>query len=581
MADSAPLNDVARQRLAELIEQYGRPLAADPVRCETLLRDLCGDYRREAFILVSALKGQVVAELLAAAEGGKATPVLLTLSKRMHEQLTLPEEACRWAVETWAQALTSGIARKQAAKPAATATLPPPNPEQRRIAVAQFSRANQAVASGNHDYAIQLLMTCCKLDPASLIYRQALRRTEKVKFNNNLKGGAMATLANSPAKAKIMAARRSRKFLEVLEYGEEILARNPWDSAAQIDMADAADNLGLLDMAIWILEQARQKDPNDASVNRPLAQFYEKRGNFTQAIGLWDLVQKAVPTDKEAGQRAKDLAANHTIQRGNYEEVAAPSAKKEGVASALHAPTDRIGREVAPILTRLKTHPTNPDLYVQLANIYRRAGQLDQAQAALEQGLGPSGNHFQLTFALAELALEPFRRDLAVAEEQLRGKPDDEELRKVRLRLLKEINARELELYRQKADRFPTEGGHRLELGVRLLRAGQVDEAIRELQLARSDPRSTWRALMYLGHCFKARNNWKLAQRNFEEALKILPTLEDGMRKEILFQLANGHADAGDLATALELGHELANLDFSYKDIGRLLDEWQTKLQEA
>src|SRR5262249_43697148 len=158
---------------------------------------------------------------------------------------------------------------------------------------------------------------------------------------------------------------------------------------------------------------------------------------------------------------------------------------------------------------------------------------------------------------------EPFRRNLTVAEEKLRQQPADEEVRRIRIRLLKEINTREMDLYRQKADRYPTEMTNRFELGIRLLRAGQVDEAIRELQSARSDPRHLWRALMYLGHCFKSRNNWRLARRNFEESLQNMPAQEDAARKEVLFQLATGCADAGDLAAAVDLAHELANLDFS------------------
>ena len=35
------------------------------------------------------------------------------------------------------------------------------------------------------------------------------------------------------------------------------------------------------------------------------------------------------------------------------------------------------------------------------------------------------------------------------------------------------------------------------------------------------------------------------------------------------------------LTVAIELGHELANLDFSYRNIGRLLDDWQNRLQQA
>jgi hypothetical protein len=101
------------------------------------------------------------------------------------------------------------------------------------------------------------------------------------------------------------------------------------------------------------------------------------------------------------------------------------------------------------------------------------------------------------------------------------------------------------------------------------------------LQAARADPRQRWRALLYLGYCFKTRNNWRLAQRNFEEAMQNLPVGEDGTRKELLFQLAQGSAEAGDLSRAVELALDLANLDFGYRDIGRLLDEWQAKLQQA
>ena len=243
-------------------------------------------------------------------------------------------------------------------------------------------------------------------------------------------------------------------------------------------------------------------------------------------------------------------------------------------------PADRNASETAKLRGRIEADPTNANAYLHLASVYRRAGQLEQAREVLQGGVGPTGNHFELMLELADLEIEPVRRNLVIAEEKIRLGSQDEDVRRVRLRLLKEINSRELELYRQKASRYPTEMGHRYELGVRLLRGGQVDEAIRELQAARSDARQQWRALLYLGYCFKTRNNWRLAQRNFEEALKSLPPNEEATRKEILFQLAQGSAESGDLATAVELAVELANMDFAYRDIGQLLDDWQTRLQQ-
>lgn len=474
--------------------------------------------------------------------------------------------------------------------------LPPPSPEHRRVAVGQFERAQQVTAKGDFDYGIQLLLTCCKLDPANLSYRRYLRQVEKAKYKNNLRGSPLAMLTTSAAKAKIKAAKRTRDYLKVLECGEDVLAKNPWDTGTQMDMAEAADALGLLDLAIWLLEQARQKNPKEATVNRTLARLYEKRGNFSQAIMLWELVREAVPSDIEAQHKAKDLAASDTIARGQYQQaVGGEAAKRPGSdpgekeylakpaaqASPVDKVKDRLAREAEPLRARIAADPTNANAYLHLANLYRKADQFDMARSVLEEGLAPTGNHFDVVNEIADLEIAGFRRNLALAEEKLKKQPDDEELLKIRNQHRKEINSRELELFRRKADRYPSEKSHKLELGIRLFRAAQLDEAIRELQALRNDQRYQWKVLVYLGHCFKARNNWRLAQRNFEDALQGLPPNETETRKEILLVLAQGLAEAGDLAKAVDMGHELANLDFGYGDIGRLLDEWQARLQET
>lgn len=472
-----------------------------------------------------------------------------------------------------------------------TATLPVVTPEQRQVTAGQFDRANQVISTGkNLDYGIQLLTNCCKIDPGNLIYRQALRRAQKTKHNNNLRGNRMAFLTTSATRTRLKSAKGSHDYLRVLELGEDILIANPWDTGTQLDMADAAENLGLRDVAIWMLEQARQKDAKDGSVNRALARLYEKRGNFGQAISLWELIRKADPTDAEAQHKAKDLAASDTIARGNYQ--AAIDASKEAAeepslapAEPQHFPTtaseERMMREVVTLRGRISSDPTNPNGYLQLAAFHRRANQWQKAKEVLEEALPVTGHPFDLTIELADVEIEPFRQNLLITEEKLKATPQDEELRKIRIRLLKEINSREMDIHRQKADRYPTEMSHRMELGVRLLRAGQTDAAIMELQAARNDPRVRWRALQFLGHCFKSRNNWRLAQRNFEEALQTIPSTEESMRKEIMFQLAQGAAEAGDLTKAVDMAYELANIDFGYKEIGRLLDEWQARLQEA
>lgn len=464
------------------------------------------------------------------------------------------------------------------------AVVPSPTPEQRRVAAGQFERANQVVATGDYDYGVHLLLGCCKIDPGNLLYRQALRRAEKAKYRNNLRGSWLAWVWSWPARARLKTARSAGRCLEVLELGEQILTRNPWDVGAQTDMADAAEQLGLLDLAVWFVEQARHKKPRDAELARRLARLYERRGNFTQAMAVWELVRQVDPGDGQAGAKLRELAVSETIERGKFEDELDPSvpARPGGAAYGPALPAaDAVERDAAAVRLRLEDDPTSAKEYLNLARLYRKAGKFEQAHAALREGLAATGNAFELSVELADLEAEPFRRNLAITEEKLAGSPDDPELRRLRVQLRKEVNARELDRWRLAADRYPNQLSHRYELGVRLMRAGQLDEAIKELQAARGEMRLLWQSALQLGFCFKARKNGKLAQRNFEDALANLPADETGHRKDLLYELARCHADAGDLSRAIEIGSELAHLDFGHRDVAKLLDEWQARQRQA
>lgn len=99
------MHELPRQKLCELIATYGRSVCDDPRRCEGLLRDYCGVYKREIHVLVSALKERVAADLLGSHSGVPREVVIARLTKRLQDDLGLAEDAARWAVESWALAL--------------------------------------------------------------------------------------------------------------------------------------------------------------------------------------------------------------------------------------------------------------------------------------------------------------------------------------------------------------------------------------------------------------------------------------------------------------------------------------------
>lgn len=480
-----------------------------------------------------------------------------------------------------------------ASAPPSKTAVPDPTPNERTIASANFIKAKTVVAAGNFDYGISLLKTSCALDLKNELYRIELRKTQKAKFNNNMKGSPFGFFTIPKYRTRIKVAKSKRDYKTVIEHCEEILTRNPWDLSAQMEIAEAFDALGLINLAVYNLDQARQKHPENVTLNRALARMFEKAGKYPLAASLWEKVLKANKNDMEAQHKAKDLAAQETIQKGGYgTSAAAGTGGGPGVGSKGHqalptTPADKMARDTADLLKRLEADPTEPSLYVQLAAAYRKHGADDRARAVLQQGVGPTGNHFKLRVELLELDLLPARKALEATDAKLKklkaGGDDDgsgeEELTALRAKQAKDVLAREIEILRLKAEGNPNETAHKYELGTRLLKSGQVDEAVSVLQRVKGDERYKGKASLMLGVAFrkKGKSGWPLAQRSFDEALQALPTGDEANRKEAMYHLAVGCSENGDVDRAIEVGHELANLDFGYKDIGKRLDDWHAK----
>ena len=99
------MNDQVSETLAILIRKYGTSLIGEPRRLEGLLRDMCGEHRREIFVVISAMKAQVAAELLTLSYGMPLEIHMARLKKRLVEDLAFADDAASWAVWTWINAL--------------------------------------------------------------------------------------------------------------------------------------------------------------------------------------------------------------------------------------------------------------------------------------------------------------------------------------------------------------------------------------------------------------------------------------------------------------------------------------------
>jgi serine/threonine protein kinase len=189
--------------------------------------------------------------------------------------------------------------------------------DQVQAAAAQFERAQQAFTKGHAEYAHNLLISCCKLDPLTPVYRQKLREVGARVLGRKGKGLG-AWFSAFTLRARFRAAKHAGDVRKILEYGEELLERNPADMKTHMDMAEAARQAGLSRLSAWLLEQSRLQDREYLPALRALARLYESLRDFHQAIAAWEAIKKLLPNDAEAFHKSQDLSAHFTMSRGRF-----------------------------------------------------------------------------------------------------------------------------------------------------------------------------------------------------------------------------------------------------------------------
>lgn len=134
-----------------------------------------------------------------------------------------------------------------------------------------------------------------------------------------------------------------------------------------------------------------------------------------------------------------------------------------------------------------------------------------------------------------------------------------------------EYDAKNMELAQFRIQRHPGHAGYHYEYGVLLQRQRQIKEAIGEFQQAKADQTRKAECLLALGQCFQMIKQDKLAMTHYQEAIELLP--EGDNKKKTLYLAAKLAFELKNYDKAEEYGHQLAAIDFAYKDLGDLLDK--------
>jgi tetratricopeptide (TPR) repeat protein len=461
-------------------------------------------------------------------------------------------------------------------------------PAVRKRLQACFEHAARSAAKGDFNYATDMYTMCVTGDPANPIYIKQFLDNLGKKYNDNKKGAGFTSTPKAAAlKGSIKKAQYSKDWDTVLKSGIEMLKINPWDISTLVAVGAACDAMNLDEAVLVYLKQALDVNPKDAEVNRICGRTLARMGQFDQAIACWHRVEQAKPGDEEAARAIGELAIEKTISKGGYEgaesstEVRADKAAQADLRSEATkklSPIEQLERQIA-------KSPENVDLYIELTDLHTRDERLDKAEETLKRALQASGGEISVRERLEDTQILRAKQQVKIAEKK-RATEKTTEADNLVKRMRAELNSMELDIYRNRSERYPTNAALKFEVGLRLKLAGQYAEAIKLLQDAVGDPKRKGTVHTELGECFQQIKQYKLAMDNYEKALAAINERDLDGRKLALYRagklalgLAEKYAASGqpqakeEFARAEKHLNELAGMEFGYRDVPQLLDK--------
>ncbi|MHC4096903.1 MAG: tetratricopeptide repeat protein [Planctomycetota bacterium] len=450
-------------------------------------------------------------------------------------------------------------------------------------AYAFFERARKAADTQNFDYAIEMYLEGLRYDPDALeqghlrLFELALKR----QGNDGKK----------PSMVERMKRMRGKTPLEQMLNAEYLLAKDPDHIPYAEAMLKAAVAGEYRRTVGWIANLIFQA--NNAS-SRPsvntyvlLKDSYKAIGQYDKAIVACQLASKLKPQDADLADEFKNLTAELTMARGKYDQ--------EG--DFRQSIKDREGQE------KLQSQQA-----VVKTEDYKQSA-IDEARTAYTQDPNLPKNIFGLAQALSEMQeskadneavellekayktkkdfsykqraglirMKNLRRKIRRAKAAVEAKPEDAQAKSRLSKLNARLNSVELEHYGLCVVNYPTDLQAKFEYGSRLIRNKKFDEAIPLFQEAQKDPRHKISSMDKIGLCFFYKGWYADAIDIFTQAIDAYEIKDDGVAKDLRYNLARSYEQQGNAEKSLEIYRKIAQLDFGYRDVRQRVDKLRSK----
>ena len=446
-----------------------------------------------------------------------------------------------------------------------------------------FGKARKAAQTDNFDYAIDMYLEGLRWAPDALhdghlpLYELALQRRDK--------GG------KKPSMMERVKRLRGKTALEQMLNAEYLLAKDPDHLPYGEAMLRAAVAGGYKKTAGWIANLVFQTN-NAAS--KPSVQTYillkdsyKSLGDLDKALAACQCARRLKPEDGELADEFKNLSAELTMARGKYdlEGDFRQSIKDREAQEKLQAQQSVVKTKdyrLSAVEEARKAMAQNPNLPKNIFNLADALSQMQNDEAeneaiALLEDAYRTKDDFSFKKQAGQIRISQLKRKIRTARAALEANLRDEQA-KIRLsESTRQLNNAKLEYCRLNVENYPTDLQAQYEYGICLLRNKRYDEAIPLFQEAEKDPRHKISAMNKIGQCFFMKGWFADAIDIFRQVIDLYEIKDDGMAKELQYNLGRSYEEQGDTAKALEIYRKIAQLDFAYKDVRHRVDRLRSE----
>lgn len=445
-------------------------------------------------------------------------------------------------------------------------------------AQAFFDRALQVAASNNYDYAINLYLEGLQCDPDAL--EQGHLRLYELALQRQTKGG------KKPSMVEKMKRMRGKTALEQMINAEYLFAKDPDHlsyAEAMLKAAVAGDYQRTIGWIANLVFQANNaaKRPS-AHTYILLKDSYKAIGQFDKAIVACQLASKLKPEDADLADEFKNLTAELTMARGKYDQEGdfRQSIKDRETQEKLQAQQAVVKTEdyrVTAAKEARREYAADPNLSKNIFNLAQALSDLQDSKSVNEaveilEKAYKSKDDFSFKQRAGVIKMKHLRRKIRKAKQTVEAKPEDGEAKARLSKLNATINSVELEHYGLCVKNYPTDLQGKYEYGVRLVRNKKYDDAIPLFQESQKDPRHKISSMDKIGLCFFLKGWYADAIDIFTQAIDAYEIKDDGIAKELRYNLARSYEKQENTEKALEIYRRIAQLDFAYKDVRQRVD---------